>query len=208
MNYFSYVVEHDYGLAPNPFGGYCSLAVCKPGIRGNQNLTIGDWIIGTGGKKLKRDNHIIYLMQISEKLTFNKYYKDIRFQYKKPIPNGSLVQIFGDNFYYKDDNTEKWTQDISAHSFKDKKKHIKTDTSSEVVLIANKFYYFGDMSVEIPDQLKLICKKGPGMKYKGLEETGDLFVEWVENSFELGIIGDPISWKEYDSVHNQYNLEI
>ena len=64
------------------------------------------------------------------------------------------------------------------------------------------------MSVEIPDQLKLICKKGPGMKYKGLEETGDLFVEWVENSFELGIIGDPISWKEYDSVHNQYNLEI
>lgn len=48
MSYFSYVVEHDYGLAPNPFGGYCSLAVCKPGIRGNENLKIGDWIIGTG----------------------------------------------------------------------------------------------------------------------------------------------------------------
>ena len=28
---FSYVVDHDYGFAPNPFGGFCTLAKCKYG---------------------------------------------------------------------------------------------------------------------------------------------------------------------------------
>ena len=26
MKNFSYKIEHDFGLAPNPFGGYCTLA--------------------------------------------------------------------------------------------------------------------------------------------------------------------------------------
>lgn len=29
MHLFSYRVEHDYGLAPNPFGGTISFAVCR-----------------------------------------------------------------------------------------------------------------------------------------------------------------------------------
>ena len=208
MKYFSYVVEHDYGLAPNPFGGYCSLAVCKPGIRGNKNLNVGDWIIGTGSKKLKCQNHLINLMKVSEKITFNQYYLDKRFQYKKPVVNGSLVQIFGDNFYYRDEQTNIWNQDLSAHSFKNKQKHIKTDTGSEMVLLAEEFYYFGIARIKIPEKFEGICKKGPGMKYKGLTEIGPLFVEWVQNSFDKGIHGDPISWQEYNTVQTQHKLEI
>ena len=111
MNFFSYVVEHDYGLAPNPFGGYCTLAVCKPGIRKNKNLKIGDWIIGTGSKKLNRLNHLIYAMKVEEKITFEEYWNDRRFRFKRPIVNGSLVQMYGDNFYHKDEQTQEWIQE-------------------------------------------------------------------------------------------------
>lgn len=33
MHCFRYKLNHDYGLAPNPFGGVMTLAVCKGDIR-------------------------------------------------------------------------------------------------------------------------------------------------------------------------------
>ena len=33
MEIFSYVITHDSGFAPNPFGGFLTLATCKPKIR-------------------------------------------------------------------------------------------------------------------------------------------------------------------------------
>ena len=94
MNMFSYKLDHDYGLAPNPFGGYCTLAVCKSAIRSNKNLQIGDWIIGTGSAKLKNLYHLIYAMRLEEKITFQNYWEDERFQYKKPkSQRGILLPI-------------------------------------------------------------------------------------------------------------------
>ena len=40
---YSYVITRDYGFAPNPFGGICTLATCKPGIR--NHATVGDWVV-------------------------------------------------------------------------------------------------------------------------------------------------------------------
>lgn len=51
MKLYSYIVKTDKGLAPNPFWGWCTLALCTPnhmGIKANQS----DWIVGftnTGG---------------------------------------------------------------------------------------------------------------------------------------------------------------
>ena len=42
---FSYTVDTDSGFAPNPFGGICTLACCKPKIR--QSANVQDWVIGT-----------------------------------------------------------------------------------------------------------------------------------------------------------------
>lgn len=47
MNLYSYVITRDYGFAPNPFWGICSLATCKPQIR--QRALKGDWIAGFSG---------------------------------------------------------------------------------------------------------------------------------------------------------------
>ena len=198
-NYFSYVIEHDYGLAPNPFGGFCTLSVCKPRIRKNRNINIGDWVIGTGSKKLNKVNHLIYAMRLDEKLTLDEYWHDSRFEYKKPIINGSLTQIYGDNFYHLDEN-ENWIQEKSAHSVIKKEKHSKRDTSGVNVLISKHFYYLGDNAVLIPKAYHEICKKGPGMKYKGLEEIGGEFISWVETNVTLGISGDPINWREYNQT--------
>lgn len=162
MDYFSYKIDHDYGLAPNPFGTYCTLAVCKPSIRKNKNLSIGDWIIGTGSKQLKNLHHLIFAMKVEGKLTFEEYWEDKRFQYKKPILNGSLIQMYGDNFYHKDAKG-KWIQEESAHSIIDKKEHLENDTGGKYVLFSNDFYYFGNSSPKIPEEFWNVCSEGRNM---------------------------------------------
>lgn len=204
MNFFSYKVEHDFGLAPNPFGGYCTVAVCKGGIRGNNRLQIGDWIIGTGSRSLENlsqieaVHHLIYAMQLEEKITFDEYWNDPRFEYKKPYVNGSLVQMYGDNFYHRHEKTNLWVQENSAHSLDNGScnwAHLERDTTSENVLISTNFYYFGDHCPEIPEELLAICSEGRNVKSVSIpDEIEQNFVDWLTNNFEVGIHGDPINW--------------
>ena len=197
MNYFSYKIDHDYGLAPNPFGEYCTLSVCKPTIRKNKNLNKGDWIIGTGSKQLKKNHHLIFAMKVDGKLTFEDYWEDERFQYKKPALNGSLVQLYGDNFYHKDENGN-WVQEESAHSIVDKKEHIKNDTNGKYAVYSREFYYFGDQSPEIPKEYWDVCSEGRNMKSKSIDKIiAGKFINWLETNFSQGIKGDPINWSEY-----------
>ena len=83
---FSYVVDHDLGFAPNPFGGFCSLAKCKYGtIRRNNGMMKrniietaeeGDWIAGTGGADLTKSaghGKLIYAMRVDEKIPLAEY---------------------------------------------------------------------------------------------------------------------------------------
>src|SRR5262245_19102367 len=88
----SYVVARDYGFAPNPFFGFCTLATCKPRLR--SVAQVGDWIVGTGSKKHKRERFVVYAMRVTGTLTFNQYWADGRFQSKKPNMRGSKKQAF------------------------------------------------------------------------------------------------------------------
>lgn len=82
---FSYVVDHDFGYAPNPYEEYCTLSQC---MFGNKSLNItditdpGDWILSTGGVKKVSAGHgkIIYAMRVDEKITLAYYYSDPRFK--------------------------------------------------------------------------------------------------------------------------------
>ena len=201
MMLYSYKLDHDYGFAPNPFGGYCTLANCKPDIRRNKKLQIGDWIIGTGSKKLNLVNHVIYVMQVSEKITYNEYWNDPRFQYKKPVINGSLVEIYGDNIYHFDENRKRWRQENSAHSLakgKLNKKHLETDTGGGFVLISTNFYYFGSNCFLMPEKYREICNQGRNIKSTSIpEKTQKQFITWVQKKFKPGIHGDPINWREH-----------
>lgn len=141
---YIYVVARDFGFAPNPFYGLCTLATCVPRIRASAQ--IGDWIMGVGGSRLRATGKCIYLMKVSEILTFNDYWSDPRFSLKKPMRNGSLVMMVGDNVYHQDAGNDQWIQSDSHHSNHDgttNHKNLETDTSSENVLVSDHFYYFG-----------------------------------------------------------------
>lgn len=212
MIVYSYLIEHDLGLAPNPFGGYCTLAVCKPIIRKSSKLKIGDWIIGTASKSLEDTikrrgltNKLIYAMQVTERITLNEYWNDKRFQYKKPIMHGTLVRMFGDNFYHQDKDGN-WIQEDSAHSNSDgtcNLSHLKKDTGGNNALISNYFYYFGEKAPTIPNNLKEVCHTAIGQK-KLSEQLGNEVIQWITSNFQTGIHGDPLNWSEY----NQLRLSI
>lgn len=201
MNLFSYKLDHDFGIAPNPFGEYCTLAVCKSGIRSNKNLQVDDWIIGTGSAALKNINHLIYAMKLEEKITFQEYWEDSRFQYKKPRLNGSLVQLYGDNIYHQEPKTNKWIQENAAHSLEGgvtNKQHLASDVSGEFVLISREFYYFGNNCPLIPDEYQDVCSKGRNMMWKKIPEKAKTgFIQWLTQNYSIGIHGDPINWKEH-----------
>jgi len=204
---YSYVIEHDYGLAPNPFGGYCTLAVCKPKIRKSTYLNIGDWIIGTGSRSLEKATKekyigkLIYAMKIDERINFNQYWNDERFQYKKPVPHGSLSNMYGDNIYYSDEQNV-FHQIDSAHSNEDgsiNKQHLKRDTEGKNVLISNTFYYFGENAPIIPKLFRNICHAGIGEK-KIVENEATDFIDWLTANFKKGIHGDPVNWIKYKQL--------
>ena len=55
---YIYVVDRDFGFAPNPFHGYCTLATCKPKIR--NGASIGNWIMGIGGGSIKSFRQVYF----------------------------------------------------------------------------------------------------------------------------------------------------
>lgn len=87
---FSYVVQHDYGKEPNPFGGFCTLVNCKYSKSGRGNIVEraekGDWLVGTGGANLRISaghGKLIYAMRVDEKLPLVEFYQDKRFKGRK-----------------------------------------------------------------------------------------------------------------------------
>lgn len=199
MHLFSYRVEHDFGLAPNPFGGIISFAVCRGDIRSNKFMQIGDWLVGTGSVSMKNEGRLIYAMKVEEIISFDEYWNDPRFQYKKPYLKGTLVQMYGDNFYHTVD--ERMVQEPSAHSNPDLEQRIKLynkDVKGKRVLLSKTFYYFGDNCPLIPTELQTICSSGRAYKYKKITEKQiKSFVSWLESNYTVGIHGDPCNWKEF-----------
>ena len=200
MKCFSYKMDHDFGLAPNPFGGIMSLAVCKGQIRNNKNLEIGDWIVGTGSKAMGCEGVLIYAMKLEQKITFDEYWNDPLYARKKPVLNGSLLQMYGDNFYHTGDDGNV-IQESSAHSNEDdtpNEGHTRRDASGKYVLLSNHFYYFGDKAPMIPAELNGICSHSRSYHFWDIdEELLNRFISWLETNFTLGIHGDPRNWKEY-----------
>jgi hypothetical protein len=197
MKYISYVVDRDYGFAPNPFYGKCTLACCKQQII--EYAYEGDWIFGTGSKKLDCHHRLIYAMQITNKITFNEYWKNPKYKNKKPIMNGSLMQMYGDNIYYRD-QTGNWFQENSHHSLDDGKTNLHNlnrDTKSEFVLISENFYYFGKKNIDIPAEIiPDICNYGVGRKYIKNKNSIDILFD-ILNKYPKGYIGDPIQFEKF-----------
>lgn len=197
MALFSYVVARDYGFAPNPFGGFCTLATCKPDIR--HTAQVGDWVIGTGCAERHRTGYLVYAMRVSETLTFDQYWSDPRFKHKKPDLRASKKLAFGDNIYHHENGV--WAQADSHHSYPGgipNNENIETDTKFDRVLVATEFAYWGGAGPAIPARLRDyqghdLCA-GRGFKRHFPMEMETEFVTWLGSLQAQGYIGRPLDW--------------
>lgn len=148
---FMYSVTRDLGFAPNPFHGVCTLATCKPAVR--SAAKVGDWVVGIAGANLKKyKGRCIYAMEVTEKLSFQQYWDDQKYSLKRPVRNGSMVQVLGDNIYHKDRHGA-WLQEDSHHSNPDgtvNSDNLNRDTGkAQSVLVSNNFIYFGLSAIPV-----------------------------------------------------------
>jgi hypothetical protein len=181
---YTYVMKHDSGLAPNPFWGTCSLAVCTPNHQGSRAKR-GDWIAGVSDKG--RGYKIIYVMEVDERVHMNDYFIDERFTAKKPIPDGTAQQRCGDNFYSLDVNGH-WTQHPNRHHMGSA--CLAQDTRNPWVFVARKFWYLGRKAIDMPGEF-LPMFGGRGARVSHPPELVASFKTWVKASLKEGVNAMP-----------------
>jgi hypothetical protein len=198
MRLFSYVIARDYGFAPNPFHGVCTLAVCKPVIR--RVAQVGDWIVGTGSVTKGRRDHLVFAMQVSETLLYNEYWSDSRFHAKRPNLRGSIKQAYGDNIYHRISDDQPWQQEDSHHSLSDGQvnmQNVEADTRTDRVLIAEDFVYLGSSGLVLPEEFRksdsVDFRAGRGHRSNYPETAVQAMLAWLE-SLPRGYRGRPIDW--------------
>ena len=176
---YRYVVRYDAGAAPNPFGRWCSLAICKPAIR--RSAQVGDWIIGL---RSRQPNHVIYVMQVEEVLTFAAYWTDERFSDKRPDRCES-----SDNIYRLDADGDLVQVPNRVHFAHD----IHRDLSGKRILVGRRFWYFGDLSPQLPTELlHLVHKRQSHSLPNGRrEDDGARLLQWLE-AWSCGVHGKPL----------------
>jgi hypothetical protein len=195
-----YVVDRDFGFAPNPFHGVCTLATCKPPIRKGAN--IGDWVVGMGGRRLNATGRCIYAMRVSAALSFNDYWASQEFRDKRPVRNGSRVMMVGDNIYHRPDGESVWQQLDSHHSLADGSPNplnVEKDTSANRVLISRHFFYFGKEAPSVPPEIlnRLGFKNGIGHRVFDAQHCTAL-LDWIATHREATntILADPFDFKK------------
>ena len=163
---FSYVVDHDLGINPNPVGGLCTLAHCKFSQSGKRNLVEmaeeGDWVAGTGGQNHESagNGKLIYAMRVTKKISLSRYL--------------SSPQYAG--------RADRFAETPNVHS--------------RFVLISDEYYYFGRNAIDvalIPNRhlTHPFEKRGMAYRHDFSEAFIRKFEEWLQHEFTPGIHGEP-----------------
>lgn len=196
---FSYKVVRDYGFAPNPFHGYCTLATCKPQIR--SVAEINDLVVGCGSAQTGLEGQAVFAMRVSEKLTFQQYWSDPRFSAKKPNLSSSRAQSYGDNIYHRE--LSEWIQEDSHHSYEGGGMNISNrdrDTSADCVLIGIDFIYWGGNGPSFPDELRGgygddIYPSSRSHRSVYGPEMIEAVTRWFDGFPFRGYLGRPFNWR-------------
>lgn len=198
MRLYSYVIARDFGFAPNPFYGLCTLATCKPEIR--RTAKVGDWIVGTGSKQKHLEGRLVYAMRVTEEFGFDEFWSDTRCHEKRPNLHASRMQAFGDNIYHRD-SSGLWQQENSHHSLKDgspNPDNVRHDTQTDRVLVSDDFTYWGGDGPAIPPRFRDwegfdICANR-GHKCQFPDDLVTAFTEWLATMWGPGYVGRPAEW--------------
>ena len=151
---FSYVVARDYGFAPNPFFGCCSLATCKPTIR--ETARHNDWIVGTSASRDGPARYVVFVMRVTRLLTFNQYWRDPEYKNKKP-QHASESQVCFRRQYLS--ARQRWSMDTDGFPPQQTRRtendaNIQHDTSVDRVLVSTDYRYWGRAGPKIPARFR------------------------------------------------------
>jgi Nucleotide modification associated domain 2 len=206
---YMYVVARDFGFAPNPFHGMCTLATCKPSIR--STAQIGDWVIGLGGRRLMATGKCIFAMQVSEVRTFDEYWAQPAYRDKLSIRNGSMKMMVGDNIYHHEPDRQEWRQSDSHHSYADgstNRHNLERDTRIDRVLISRRFFYFGKNAPMIPCSILTAIGFRNAQGHRKFDYSDCCaFFTWLFANFGSSInqiLGDPF---DFEHSNLRYSVE-
>lgn len=212
-NVYMYAVSYDLGFAPNPFGGVCSLACCKPDIR--ERAQLGDWIIGLTGTKIPPAMRVVFAMVITSDATFDKYWTDPQFLSRRPKRNGTPKKQVGDNIYHRETQNSPWEQQDSVHSLVDGTQSAANtahDTRINRVLLSTQYVYFGSLAEPLPlhvaNELNYTRNARNYYRYEAAEAPG--LLGWLSGKIAAtpnAVLADPIDFgqsaQRYDAVRQR-----
>ena len=197
---YVYAVSYDLGFAPNPFGGLCTLACCKPKIRAK--AVEGDWIIGMTGVKTRPALRCVFAMVVTGHTTFDEYWANPDFASRRPVRNGTPKKQVGDNIYHRDTPTSGWLQENSVHSEVDgtqSRSNTAHDTRINRILLSTQFVYFGDLAPPLPQEIrdKLSYARNPRDCRKFRAVDAKPLTDWLRVKMDEHpnqVLGDPINF--------------
>lgn len=197
-----YAVTYDLGFAPNPFGGVCSLACCKPEIR--RTAQLGDWVVGLTGTKLPPALRLVFAMKVTRISDFDEYWNSAEFGGRKATRNGSQKAQVGDNIYHRDGPDADWIQEDSVHSLPGGLQcdlNTGHDTRVNRILLSDHFLYLGDQARTVPQEilLELDYRRNPRDRRKFAIERAAELIAWIEGLMaaeETAVVGDPIDFDQ------------
>jgi len=205
---YSYIIPTDDGAAPNPYGGVCTLTICKPAIR--RTATEGCWIIGTGSKRTKlRDGltydfskSLVYAMKVTDKKTLKEYDEHCRKSLRVKIPNwqsGRFKKRMGDCIYdYSSGVTPNQREGVHGPG------NSSTDLHGKNALLSTHFYYFGSKPVQIPDELHHIIHTTQNCKLIRDKETLTTFEKWIQQYDKNRIYAEPQQKYKFENGADEF----
>jgi hypothetical protein len=158
---YSYVVQTDYGSAPNPFWDVCTLVICKPKIR--RSARVGDWVVGTGPANSPLGyirGMVVYAMRITDKMPMSEYDAWAREHRPEKVPNprsSDPRRHVGDAIYDFAEDPPR-VRPGSVHGVYER----KHDLRGEYALLSDHFYYFGDQPIALPEELQGLVQRTQG----------------------------------------------
>ena len=205
---YTYVVRYDNGVAPNPFWGTCTLAVCKPAIR--RTAQIGDWILGTGSKQshlAPGETHdlsgaAVYAMQVTGKMPLAAYDQHCRQHLPEKIPDLSSLDWrcrVGDCLY--DFGGDIHTPALRPGYHEDGER--SRDLGGVNVLLSDCFAYFGAAAPDLPASLQHLVHAGQGHRGWSDAEKVAAFEKWFAGLERNRLYGEPqLTWEVMATVAN------
>lgn len=143
-------------------------------------------------------------MHVEETCDVDAYWRDPRFSAKKPVLNGSLKQLYGDNIYHREQG--RWKQEDSHHSRaggRSNRDNVTRDTRANRVLLSQRFVYFGEKAPAIPQRFRPYRPTGeeiccPGRGHRVLSrKLAEAVESWLEHRGQWGLQGMPLEFKSH-----------